>query len=116
MACVKGIPVLASLHIAKTVRFYGDALGFKTVIYQDESYAVLKRDAVEIHFWKCKNRKIPKNTSCYVHVTEIGALYSELQKTNCIHPNGPLTEQPWGMSEFAVLDGDGNMIKFAQKL
>ena len=27
---------------------------------------------------------------------------------------GPLIEQPWGLREFAVLDDDGNMIKFGE--
>ena len=45
---------------------------------------------------------------------EVDMLYSELQKTDVIHPNGQLGDKPWGTREFAVLDEDGNMIKFGQ--
>ena len=39
-----------------------------------------------------------------------------LRRAGVVHPNGPLTDQPWGLREFAVLDGDGNMIKFGQRM
>ena len=32
-----------------------------------------------------------------------------------VHPNGPLTDQPWGYREFAALDSDGNLIKFGER-
>jgi catechol 2,3-dioxygenase-like lactoylglutathione lyase family enzyme len=113
---VKASPVLASLNIQRTVSFYKEKLGFTRVGYQDEHYAVLGRDVIEIHFWKCKDKKIPKNTSCYVYVKDIDTLYTELQAQKVIHPNGLLGDRPYGMREFAILDIDGNLIKFGQDL
>ena len=57
---------------------------------------------------------IPKATSCRVDVVGIDRLYEEMSASGVIHPNGSLTDQPWGFREFAVLDNDGNMIKFGQ--
>lgn len=33
-----------------------------------------------------------------------------------VQPNGPLREQPSGFKKFAVLDGDGNLIKFGERV
>lgn len=108
------IPVLASLNIDKTVNFYQEKLGFDRVGWKDTNYAVIARDHVEIHFWKCTNKIHPENTSCYIQVSDVESLYTEMKNAGVIHPNGPLTKQPWGMNEFAILDEDGNMIKFGE--
>ncbi len=110
------IPVLASLNIDKTVTFYKEKLGFDKIGWKDKNYAVIGRDKVEIHFWKCNNKIHPENTSCYIQVEEVDELYEEMKIAGVVHPNGLLQNQPWGMREFAVLDKDGNMIKFGQFL
>ena len=33
-----------------------------------------------------------------------------------VHPNGPLTRQPWGVDDFAALDLDGNLIGFYESI
>lgn len=108
------VPVLASLNIDKTVRFYQEKLGFDRLGWKDKDYAVIGRDKIEIHFWKCSNKIQPENTSCYIRVKDVDGLYEEMKGAGVVHPNGHLTDQAWGMREFAILDGDGNMIKFGQ--
>jgi DNA-binding transcriptional MerR regulator len=109
----QAIPVLASLDLEATQRFYADRLGFDPLFtYPD--YAIADRDGIRLHFWLTDDADIPKSTSCRIEVTGIDALYEELTATEVVHPNGPLTAQPWGMKEFAVLDGDGNLIKFSE--
>lgn len=110
------IPVLASLDIFESVDFYQTKLGFDKVGWKDKDYAVIGRDHIEIHFWRCKDKKIPKNTSCYIQVHDVDGLYQEMKAAGVVHPNGPLANQPWGMREFAILDDDGNMIKFGQNI
>jgi len=112
----KAIPVLASLQIDKTVRFYQEKLGFNHLGWKDENYAVIGRDHIEIHFWKCINKIHPENTCCYIHVLDVETLYKEMKLAGVVHPKGALTNQPWGMNEFAILDEDGNMIKFGEKV
>jgi DNA-binding transcriptional MerR regulator len=108
------IPVLASLDIEATQRFYADKLGFAAgVRYPD--YGIVERDSVQIHFWLTDDADIPRATSCRVDVDGVDQLYEELNASGVVHPNGQLTNQPWGLREFAVLDGDGNMIKFGQR-
>jgi len=112
---MKAMPVLASLDTAKTVAFYEGRLGF-THSYLDTNYAIVHRDGICIHFWKCTDKVFPENTSCYVDAVGIEGLYAEMKAAGVVHPNGSLTDQPWGMRKFAILDEDGNMIKFGEPL
>jgi len=109
-------PVLASLNIYKTVTFYQEKLGFDRIGYKDKDYAVICRDKIEIHFWKCNDKIHPENTSCYIRVKGVDSLYEEMKTAGVLHPNGPLTDQPWKIREFAILDEDGNMIKFGENI
>jgi uncharacterized protein with ACT and thioredoxin-like domain len=98
------------------VDFYKTKLGFNKVGYLDDNYAVIARDNFVVHFWKCNDKIYPENTSCYVDVEDIDTLYEELKDFDVIHPNGKLENKPWEMREFAILDLDGNMIKFGQEI
>jgi len=110
------VPVLASLNIDKSVKFYQEKLGFDRLGYKDDHYAVVARDKIEIHFWKCNNRIHPENTSCYIRVKNVDGLYEEMKTAGVVHPNGPLKNQPYKIREFAILDDDGNMIKFGENI
>jgi len=109
----RAIPVLASVDLDATQRFYSERLGFEAVArYAD--YAICARDGVQVHFWLTDDPEIPKATSCRIDVDGIDELYRELHAADVIHPNAPLREQPWGLREFGVVDGDGNLITFAE--
>jgi len=107
-------PVLASLDILKTVDFYQQKLGFDRVGWKDEHYAIVHRDDITLHFWKCNDKIHPENTSCYIRVQQVDELYKELKPKGVVHPKAPLADQPWGMREFAITDNDGNLIRFGQ--
>lgn len=110
----RAIPVLASLDLEATQQFYATRLGFDPLFtYPD--YAISGRDGIQIHFWLTDDPAAPTITSCRIDVIGIDALYDEMQAAGVVHPNGALQEQPWGFKEFSVLDGDGNLIKFAQR-
>ena len=91
-------PVLASLDIRKSVAFYQDKMGFNKIGWVDDHYAVIGRDKVELHFWKCDNKIFPENTSCYLYVDNVDDLYAELKEAGVIHPNGPLGDKPGGFA------------------
>jgi hypothetical protein len=73
------IPVLASLDIDETRDFYVTQLGF-TADYVDEAYLIVKRDEMEIHFWKTGDRQFPENTSCYIRGGQVPVLYEEFKQ------------------------------------
>ena len=110
----RGIPILASLDLEATQRFYSERFGF-TARSNYPDYAIVERDEVEIHFWLTDDPAIPKQTACYVRVTGIDSLYAEYLAKGVVHPNGPLTDKPSGQREFGVLDGDGNLIRFGER-
>ena len=112
----RAIPLLASLDIDRTLAFYAQRLGFTREVFRVEDAAGVERDGVQIHFWKCDDRRIAENTSCRMEVIGIDGLFAELLPQGVVHPNGPLENKPWGYREFAVLDCDGNLITFVEEI
>ncbi len=110
-----GVPVLPVMDLGKAVAFYRERLGFRPLFCLDTAAAVT-RDGVELHFWPCKDPELPRMSSCRIVVEGIRALYAEYQEAGVVHPNGKLTDQPWGYREFVALDLDGNALKFAEEL
>jgi len=126
------VPVLPVARIAAAAPFYRDRLGFR-IGHQDDGYAVLIRDRIEIHLWAARDTAwrgrppgrpivsgaesfLAGTASCRVHVDGIDALCAEMDAVGVLHPNGTLSEKPWGFREFAILDLDGNLITFFQAL
>lgn len=109
----KSIPVLASLDMARTLAFYESILGFKVFEFQGHGYGIAVRGDTEIHFWRCDDRKIAENTSCYLRVPDIVAVHAELKPR--LPQLGDIVHTDWGMDELYVLDPDGNLIKFGQE-
>jgi catechol 2,3-dioxygenase-like lactoylglutathione lyase family enzyme len=110
------IPVLPSLNIDKTERFYQEKLGFETVSKYGADYLILKRGDCVLHFWPCDDPSLPQNSSCYVHMLGVDELYAEYEAAGVIHPNSKLSDEYYGLRDFSILDGDGNLIKFGQLL
>jgi hypothetical protein len=108
------IPVLASLDIARSAAFYETELGF-TCRHREPEFGIVGCDDVEIHFWKCSDRKIAEQTSCRVGVTGIRELYSGWESKSFIHPNARLEKKEWGLTEFGIVDLYGNLIVFFEE-
>ena len=126
------IPALPVSDISRSIRFFHEVLHFR-VAHQDESFAVLKREEVELHLWlasdldwKSRSGSLPVvsgaesfiagTASCRVQVAGVNELYTELQPSSTVHPNGKLEEKPWGGREFAVSDPDCNLVTFFEQL
>lgn len=105
-------PVLASLDIGESVAFYRDQLGFSVSLEHEGDYGIVTRDGIEIHLWKCNDPEIPKTTSCRIRVEGIDDLHVELEPRGVLHPRGAIADKPYGLREFSVVDGDGNLIVF----
>ncbi len=106
----RGIPVLASLDIAETRDFYVRQLGF-SVVYEQPHYLIVRRDDIELHFWKADHRQFPENTSCYIRGGQVAALYEEYSR-NHVPRLSAFEVRPWNMKEFYVHDPHGNLLKF----
>ena len=112
----RSIPVLASLDLDQSKRFYTEKLGFAAERYGD--YLIVKRDDMEMHFWLTDDRIHPENTSCYIRGGQVPALYEEYAKAGIgTDPVGgerisDFVVRPWNMKEFYVWDCHGNLLKF----
>lgn len=132
MNMLGAIPALPAHNIVRSVAFYHDKLGF-AIAHQDTGFAIMIRDAVEIHLWEASDERwrtrsgsapivsgaesfIAGTASCRVLVTGVDELHAELQPRGILHPNAQLANQPWGTREFGVSDIDGNLITFFERV
>jgi hypothetical protein len=105
------IPILPSLDIGATKAFYQDQLGFTVTVYEAEQYLIVRRNEMEIHFWKTDDRKLPEVSACYIRGGEVPFLHAEFSARG-VEKLSAFTVHPWNMKEFYVWDPHGNLLKF----
>lgn len=113
---IAAAPVLASLDIERSVRFFCDNLDFEEVYAVQGEYGIVRKGSVGIHFWACSDPAIPKATSCRIEVRGINGLFRTCEALGIVHPHAALEVKPWGNTEFAILDPDGNLVTFHESL
>ncbi len=109
------VPILASLDIPTTVKFYTEAMGFTCRYQAPGEYAIIQRDSIEIHFWSCPDSYIAGNTACRVGVTGIGSLYDEYSAKGILRTDCVVHDTPWQTREFEVFDPHQNLITFVER-
>lgn len=115
------IPILPSRSVSETMRFY-ERLGFAgRLCGAGDSYAILTRGSVEIHFFTDRElRPADSSAGCYVRVSDVEGVYGAWSAADLprrgIPRMDPLEDKPWGMREFAVVDADGNLVRVGQAL
>lgn len=109
------IPKLPMRDPATTRAYYVDQLGFK-IEGEYENYLIVKRDGVELHFFLYGDLDPRENYGqVYIRVNGIDALHDTWSTQGVrIHPNGALSDKPWGQREFALLDPDHNLLTFGE--
>ncbi|HEU4324697.1 MAG TPA: VOC family protein [Roseiflexaceae bacterium] len=133
MQLLHAIPALPVREIGRRLAFYCETLGF-TLVHHEGGFAILRRDAVELHLWEAGDETwrtreggappvvsggesfIAGTASCRIAVAGVDALHAEVSPHGVIHPNAPLADQPWGTREFGVLDPDNNLITFFERV
>jgi len=118
LAAVPSLPVSDE---ARAVAFFETALGFEQLFDDGTPLGIVRRDAVEVHVWVADGsapgaeRHLAGSASCRLEVSGVDALYEHCRSLGVVHPNVPLTDQPWGTREFGVLDPDGNLISLYER-
>ena len=98
--------------LEQALAFYRQ-LGFQTT-YQDEAFAIVERDGVDLHLNSSPDAPKGKHAVCWIAVTNIEALYQQYLSTNAVR--SPLEAKPWGLKEFFIGDPFGNLIIFAERI
>ncbi len=106
----RAIPVLPSPDIAVSAAFYGGRLGF-AILYQAEDYLIVRRDEMELHFWRTAEADLPAKSSCYIRGGQIAALHAEFAAASLPRLSS-FQVRPWNMAEFYLHDPHGNLLRF----
>jgi len=110
-------PVFVVQDVRRSVEHYRDALGFRVeFLYGDPaSYAGVERDSVLIHLQAASQTdRLPGQSSIYVFVTDVDALYTELRERGARIQAEP-RDYPYGMRDFDVQDLDGNHLAYGME-
>ena len=96
-------------------------LGFQ-VRHRQAGFAIITRDAVDVHFTHHPQMRPEENNSvCRIVVSNIEALYQEILSIQALHPHlfshmPVLTAQPWGDKEINLVDPCGILIRFSEPI
>jgi catechol 2,3-dioxygenase-like lactoylglutathione lyase family enzyme len=133
MRLKSAIPALPVSDMERSAAFYREKLGF-AIVHQQGGFAICERDGLQVHLWGAMDENwrtrsgflrtpvrsgaesfIAGTASCRIEVEGVEELHRAIEPQGILHPNAPLTDQPWGTREFAVLDPDHNLITFFQR-
>jgi catechol 2,3-dioxygenase-like lactoylglutathione lyase family enzyme len=106
--------------LQRTIEFY-EKLGFSGRLLASGTYVILTRGDLELHFFP--HPDLTPTTcyaGCYMRVAEVDALHSAFIPIGLPEMGIPRMEKvenkPWMMREFALIDEDGNLVKFGKPL
>jgi len=105
-------PILPSMNYDETIAFY-QKLGFTTAA-RYETYLIMQREGIQLHFWACTDRNIAENSGCSIRTPDVDALYAEFVASGV--KAKPPEDRAWGLREFYVIDSSGNLLRIGQFL
>jgi len=115
------ISSLPSRSVSDTLTFF-QRFGFDGTICGDgDSYAILRRGTVELHFF-IHRELVPAEScaGCYIRVTDVESIHRAFASAQLPRSGIPrldaLGDKPWGMREFAIVDPDGNLLRIGQTI
>ena len=96
------------------VRFYEEALGLSEA-FRNESYAVMKRDAVSIHLSLDPSGDRGGKGFCTVFVSGVDKVY-ETCRARGAKITRPIENSPYGLRDFVIADLDGNTLLIGERI
>ncbi|AMJ66154.1 hypothetical protein [Hymenobacter sp. PAMC 26628] len=110
MALTKLIPSIFYADLAVGRELFERGLGL-ALRYEElggpQPFCILGKDAVEIHLVQNATLAALDRPQIRLETDDIHALFAEVQRAapGLLHPNGNrVTQKPWGLLEFALLD------------
>jgi catechol 2,3-dioxygenase-like lactoylglutathione lyase family enzyme len=89
-------------------------LGFDTREYEGGGYGYASRDGIEIHVGVVADLQAESVTSAYIWVDDADSLAQEWRAAG-VRVHSP-EDTDWGQHEGAVVDPDGNVIRFGSPM
>lgn len=112
MKLTSAVPVIPARDVATAAAWYRDRLGF-SIVHTEREYGIVERDDVQVHLWGPSGISPEASMTMYRLAAQgIEELYDHCRRERIVHPNAPLETKWWGSREFAVGDGDGNLLTF----
>jgi catechol 2,3-dioxygenase-like lactoylglutathione lyase family enzyme len=110
-------PILPARDFETTARFY-ERLGFAVVSqYQPpDAYLIMRRGGIELHFFPAADFDQAKShAGCYIRVEDVDAWFERARALDLPRAGIPrivaLSDRPWGMREFAIIDPSGSLLR-----
>jgi catechol 2,3-dioxygenase-like lactoylglutathione lyase family enzyme len=121
----QAIPVFLVADIAATMRWYESVLGFTAgafPIKPPHTFCILRRDDVSIFLQQLDGYEKPDVYhrrsggvwSAYLRTKGVRALYASLRNSPDLNFAKPLRKQPYGETEFELVDPNGYVLVFAE--
>jgi catechol 2,3-dioxygenase-like lactoylglutathione lyase family enzyme len=125
-------PALPATDVARSRDFYVETIGFD-VVAEDEGFALLRKDEATVSLWGATDDTwrtrtdwtkpvqsgaetfIAGTASCAFETSGADELYERCNALGFVHPNAHIEDTDWGTREFAVLDPDGNLVRFWER-
>jgi uncharacterized glyoxalase superfamily protein PhnB len=87
--------------------------------YQKLGFDFVADNNSELHFFEFKALD-PSQSDFMLYFkisNDIETFFEQVQNKNiAIHPNGSLETKPWGMKEFSLLDPNGTLLTFGERI
>jgi uncharacterized glyoxalase superfamily protein PhnB len=119
MRLTKIIPQFVVPDVVQAAEYYIEKLGFQLLGYflDPPVYAMVERDAVEIHFGKGDanpgNQFRKVGMDAYIHVDDLDAVHKDLQARGANITEGPVI-RVYKMREITVVDLNGYTLVFGE--
>lgn len=107
-------PILAVHDMPQAIDFYR-SLGFEVIAY-DDGYSWVKHCSWEFLHLRLVGELDPTVNagSAYIHVDDVDGWHAAFVATSAGDAIGAIVDQPWGLSEFELVDPSGNLVRFGQ--
>ena len=101
----------------RALHFYTDALGLQKTFENGNpvGFAILKRDAAELHLTLVKERVASDHNVAHLLVSDATKLHDHLVARG-VRIVKALRDAPYGLRDFVFADPDGNRIDVGQRL
>ena len=101
-------PILMVTHMAASVRYYVDVLGFRNAEWGSDDFTCVTRDRAAIYL--CRGGQGQPGTWVWIGVEDVEALYAEY-KASGARIRHPPANYSWAC-EMKVDDPDGHVLRF----